>query len=148
MGNEPAVAAPALRIRRTFRAPQALLFKAWTDPAMMSQWFARGSGTPPAVVVHVDPRPGGVYVVDVHDPRGVKCRMQGAYREVDPPNKLSFTWWYDRASYGPSIVTVELRALDASATELTLTHEGLPENAQKGTNEGWADCFGMLDKAL
>ena len=84
----------------------------------------------------------------VQDPQGVKYRMQGTYREVDAPNKLSFTWWYDRASYGPSIVTVELRALDASTTELTLTHEGLPERVQDGTNKGWADCFGMLEKAL
>lgn len=148
MGTQQEVSAPVLRIRRTFRAPQALVFQAWTDPAMMSKWFARGSGTPPAVVIHADPRPGGVYVVDVQDPAGTKYRMQGNYREVDPPNKLSFTWWYDRATYGPSLVTIELRALDASTTELTLTHEGLPEREQKGTNAGWTDCFDMLDKAL
>jgi uncharacterized protein YndB with AHSA1/START domain len=148
MGIQQEVSSPVVRIRRTFKAPQALVFKAWTDPVMMSHWFARGSGTPPGVVIHTDPRPGGVYVVDVLDKDGVKYRMQGTYREVDAPNRLSFTWWYDRATYGPSLVTVELRALDSGTTELTLTHAGLPESSQKDTNAGWTDCFDMLDKAL
>jgi uncharacterized protein YndB with AHSA1/START domain len=149
MQREEHVQTPAaVQVRRTFQAPQALVFKAWTDAAMMSKWFARGPDTPPGIVIHNDPRPGGVYVVDVFGKDGLKYRMQGAYKEVEPPNRLSFTWWYDRADYGPSLVTVEFRPAGPGATEVILTHEQLPERMQEGHRKGWVECFEMLERAL
>ena len=50
-------------VRRTFKAPPELVFRAFTDATMLSQWFARSPDTPPGIVIHHDPRPGGVYVV-------------------------------------------------------------------------------------
>lgn len=139
----------AVQVRRTFQASQALVFNAWTDASMMSKWFARAPDTPPGVVIHNDPRPGGVYVVDVFGKMdGQTYRMQGTYKEVQPPNLLSFTWWYDRADYGPSIVTVEFRAVGPNATEVILTHDQLPERMQEGHRTGWIECFEMLSLAV
>jgi len=139
----------AVQVRRTFKAPADLVFKAWTDASMMSQWFARAPDTPPGIVIHNDPRPGGVYVVDVFGKMdGLTYRMQGTYTEVQPPTRLAFTWWYDRADYGPSLVTIELRPVGPNATEVILTHEQLPERMQEGHRKGWEECFDMLSRLV
>jgi uncharacterized protein YndB with AHSA1/START domain len=144
MDAHAATTTPAVEVTRTYRAPQALVFKALTDPSMLVEWFARAPGTPPASIVHADVRPGGVYVIDVVGPEdGLTYRMQGTYREVQPPDRLSFTWWHDRADYGPSIVTIVLRERGDS-TELTLTHELLPERMRAPHHQGWIGCLDGL----
>jgi uncharacterized protein YndB with AHSA1/START domain len=142
-------ASPAVQVRRTFNAPADLVFKAWIDPSMMSQWFARAPGTAPGVVIHNDPRPGGVYVVDVVGPEdGLTYRIQGRYTDVQPPARLAFTWWHDRADYGPSLVTIELRAVGSNATEVVLTHEQLPARMEDAHRKGWEECFDMLGRLV
>ncbi len=145
MPPQERVHTPAVvEIRRTFQAPQSVVFDAWTTASTLSKWFARAPDTAPGVVVHHDPRPGGVYVVDVFGKDGLTYRMQGMFKEVQRPSRLSFTWWYDRADYGPSLVTVEFRAAGPNATEVVLTHEQLPERMLEGHRQGWNECFDSL----
>ena len=147
--DRPVAQAAVVRITRTFQAPPPVVFKAWTDPKMMSEWFARAPGTPPGNVIEVNAVPGGKYVVEVAGPEDGKAyRMQGTYKEVRPFERLSFTWWYTGADFAESLVTVDIRPSGERESELTLTHTLLPLAQVEPHRHGWQECFTMLDGAL
>ena len=131
-----------LHLRRTFTATPTRVFRAWTEPAEMKQWKAPAEGTVP--VAEVDLRVGGRYRIDMRMPDGSEHRVTGTYREVDPPRKLSYTWfWETNADMGETLVTVEFRDLGGS-TEVVLTHDLFPTDQDRQTHEqGWV---GSLDK--
>ncbi len=157
----------AVQIRRTFTAPREKVFQAWLDPKMMPRWFGRGIKEQPHTrVVELDARTGGHYKVEVSCPPDIRpdeqnherCqsapdlriyKMQGQYREVRPPERLVFTWWWEGADFRDSLVTVEFRALGQSNfTEVLLTHELLPEKEREDHRQGWEGCFNMLEETL
>ena len=57
MSNPTETTSRELTITRTFDAPRALVFKAWTDPAQVAQWWGPAGWSNP--VCEIDPRPGG-----------------------------------------------------------------------------------------
>jgi uncharacterized protein YndB with AHSA1/START domain len=147
--DRPVAEEAVVRITRTFQAPPSVVFQAWTDAKMMSEWFARAPGTPPGRVIEVDAVPGGKYVVEVVGPEdGKTYRMQGTYREVRPPERLSFTWWYTGADFAESIVTIDIRPSGERESELTLTHTLLPRAQIEAHRHGWHECFRNLELAL
>jgi len=75
-------------ITRIFDAPRALVFKAWTDPAHLSQWWGPRGFTNP--VCEVDPRVGGTLRIVMRAPDGAEHPMIGVFREIDPPARLVF----------------------------------------------------------
>ena len=96
----------AVIVTRTFAAPRELVFRACTEAPLMSQWFARGPKMPEGKILELDARPGGRYLIEVvSDMDGRTYRMQGTYREVIRPSRVSFTWWYDLADFDESLVT-------------------------------------------
>ncbi|HTV40214.1 MAG TPA: SRPBCC domain-containing protein [Candidatus Sulfotelmatobacter sp.] len=75
-------------IIREFSAPRELVFKAWTDPKQLAQWWGpRGFANP---VCEWDVRPGGKIYDVMRSPDGVEYPMGGEFREIVPPEKLSF----------------------------------------------------------
>lgn len=146
----------AVQVKRTFAAPREKVFEAWINPKMMTKWFPRGAtDMPPTEIVECDPRPGGRYRVNVVCPVDSELRekrvynMQGTYQEVKPPERLVFTWWWPEADFQPTLVTVDFRVLgESNFTEVTLTHERLPEKEREEHRQGWIGCFAMLEKAL
>jgi len=142
--------APALTVVRTFAAPVAEVFAAWTDPALLEQWLAPD----PCVVLEAsaDARPGGQYRVVVVTPGGDLHVTTGEYREVVPDARLVKTWVYEGPNAPdryPTLLTVEFRATGPRATEITLRQEQLltPED-RAGNREGWRLCFNKLDALL
>jgi len=76
-------------ITREFAAPRELVFKAWTETQLLSQWWGpRGFTTP---VCQWDARPGQTIHVVMRAPNGTDYPMGGAFREVTPPERLVFT---------------------------------------------------------
>ncbi len=57
-----------LILTRIIDAPREKVFKAWTDPTLMKQWFAPLPWTTPHV--EVDLRPGGSNLVVMRGPDG------------------------------------------------------------------------------
>ncbi|MGH9815284.1 MAG: SRPBCC family protein [Candidatus Acidiferrales bacterium] len=146
----PSIAPEVVEVRRTFTAPREKVFQAWIDPKMMSKWFARGTKMPPAKVLKADVRPGGEYHVQVTcPPNDTIYELHGSYKEVRPPERLVFTWWFEALDFRDSVVTVEFRELGQSGfTELHLKHELLPESQRKDHLEGWQDCLQSLEWTL
>ncbi|MGB6351221.1 MAG: SRPBCC domain-containing protein [Pseudolabrys sp.] len=74
---------------RVFNAPRALVWKAWTDPKMMAQWFGpRGFTTP---VCELDVRVGGSLRIVMRGPDGNDYPMKGVFREVKTLERLVFS---------------------------------------------------------
>jgi uncharacterized protein YndB with AHSA1/START domain len=76
-------------LTRVFDAPRALVWRAWTDPKMMAQWFGPRGFT--SSVPQLEPRVGGALRIVMHGPDGNDYPMKGVFREVVPPEKLVFT---------------------------------------------------------
>src|SRR5277367_5662630 len=76
-------------ITREFDAPRELVFKVWTDPKRLAQWWGPRGFTNP--VCEWDARPGREIYVVMRAPNGARYPMGGEFREVTAPEKLVFT---------------------------------------------------------
>jgi uncharacterized protein YndB with AHSA1/START domain len=75
-------------ITRVFDAPRELVFKLWTDPKHMAQWWGPRGFTNP--VCELDVRVGGKIRIDMRAPDGTVYPMTGTFREIMPPRRLIF----------------------------------------------------------
>jgi uncharacterized protein YndB with AHSA1/START domain len=154
MTSQPGGPETSLRIRRVFPAPRERVWAAWTQREQLEEWMCKDVPTHDPKYVGLDVRPGGRYAMEIPLPDG-KYVGQGTFREVQPPEKLVFTWSWTRVPEKPgedlggeSVVTVELFDRGAS-TEMLFTHTGLktPE-IHEGTRTGWQGCFEALERTL
>ena len=84
-----ATAERELVITRVFDAPRRLVFRMWTDPKHVAQWWGPNGFTNP--VCDMDPRPGGAIRIVMRAPDGAEHPMIGTFREVMEPERLVFT---------------------------------------------------------
>ena len=139
---------PVLLLERTYDAPPERVFAAWTEPALLSQWW----GPPGSVVelAEVDLRVGGRYRLGIQPEPHTTYYVTGVYQAVQPPHKLVFTWRWENAEMdiGASLVTIELQP-NGHKTDLRLTHEQLPnEEARRSHREGWIGILQELHNFL
>lgn len=138
---------PTLRLERRFAAPRERVFRAWTDAAELSQWFAP-TDEHKTKVVALDVRVGGRYCIEMHPPSGNVHIVVGTFREVRPPDKLVFTWAWEGKDMGETLVTLEFRDR-AGSTDLILTHELFPtQELRDEHNKGWDGCLRRLAKLV
>jgi uncharacterized protein YndB with AHSA1/START domain/DNA-binding transcriptional ArsR family regulator len=78
-----------LTLTRVFDAPRELVFKAWTDPRLVAEWWSPHGFTNAAV--ELDLRPGGAIYILMRWPDGRDNPMKGTYHEIVPPERLVFT---------------------------------------------------------
>jgi uncharacterized protein YndB with AHSA1/START domain len=121
-------------VTRVVQAPCDVVFRAWTDPAQLSQWFG------PAEIqcrgFTGDMRVGGAYRVHMVSPKGDHIAF-GEYRQITPNKRLQFSWQWEKYAMPDSLVTVDFEDL-GHATRLTLVHEGLPDQEDRDEhNHGW-----------
>lgn len=133
---------PSLTLRRRLNAPPVLVYRAWTDPAMIVHWWGpTGAETQSAVA---DPRPGGRYHIVFSTPDGESHDVSGTYRDADPHSLLAFTWMWRTLPDRASFVTLTFVDDGTGGTDFTLLHEQFyDEAARDGHRYGWT---GALDK--
>jgi uncharacterized protein YndB with AHSA1/START domain len=78
-----------VKIQRVFSAPRDLVWKAWTDPALLAQWFGPSCFT--SSVPNWDLRVGGELRIVMHGPDGNDYPMKGVFLEIVPPERLMFS---------------------------------------------------------
>src|ERR1044071_428687 len=81
--------ARSLVMTRTFDAPRALVFRAWTDPSHIAQWWGPHGFTNPRC--EWDARPGGKIHIDMRGPDGTVYPMPGEFHEVAALERLVFS---------------------------------------------------------
>ena len=84
-----------LVLSRVLRAPREKLYRCWTEPALITQWFTPPPYTTPSA--EVDVRPGGSSVITMRSPEGQEFPNRGVYLEVVPNERLVFTDAFTRA---------------------------------------------------
>lgn len=128
----------SLSISRTLPAPPQAVWRAFTEPAALAEWFwpAASFGT----TAELDVRPGGRLRISAPR-RGIA--VSGSYVDVSPPQRLVFTWRWD-GEPAETLVTLTLRATDGGC-ELLLVHERFgDEDARDANALGWSDCLDRL----
>src|SRR5476651_1491699 len=86
-----------LQLNRVFDAPRELVFKAWTDAKQFHQWFGAAACDGGSLQsTKVDARVGGKYRLQVRRADGEFFTTVGTYREVKPPERLVFTWAFEK----------------------------------------------------
>ena len=75
-------------ITRVFDAPRALVFKMWTDPKHMAQWWGPHDFTNP--VCELDARVGGAILIHMRAPDGTVHPMTGTFREIVEDERIVF----------------------------------------------------------
>jgi uncharacterized protein YndB with AHSA1/START domain len=143
-----------LVITRIFDAPRELVFKAWTDPKHVAQWWGPRGFTNP--VCEMDVRPGGAILIHMRGPDGVVFPTKGVFREIVEPERLVFTDSALEDEEGnpqfETLTTVTF-AEHEGKTKLTLhvivvKAEMVAEGAFAGMEEGWNQSLDKLTEYL
>ena len=93
--NAASVEDRELVLTRLIDAPREKLFRAWTDPELLRQWFAPLPYTTPTA--ELDVRPGGSSLIVMRAPDGTDMPLNGVYLEVIRNERLVFTNAYTEA---------------------------------------------------
>lgn len=126
-----------IRVERVFDAPRDHVFRVWTDPALIPEWW--GNGT---TVEEMDVREGGHYRFRTENGMVV----EGEFREVEPPGRLVQT-------FQNHLQTLEFEDVDEGRTKLTQTMrfdstEQRDMTMQYGVEAGAEAGFERVDKVL
>jgi len=84
---------PIIVMSRTFDAPRALVWKAWTEPEHVARWW--GPRRYVNTVLEMDVRPGGRWRIEQRGADGRVHRFRGVYHEVIEPERLVNTFIYE-----------------------------------------------------
>ena len=136
-----------LEIERLIAAPPERVFELWTEPELVVRWWGpEGFDTPAS---SLDLREGGQWRTTMRSPEGKLMTVSGAYRKIEPPRLLSFTWgWEDEAGMRghETLVTVRLDATPGG-TKLRLRQETFQtKEACDQHTHGWASALNRLEK--
>jgi uncharacterized protein YndB with AHSA1/START domain len=136
-----------LRIERTFPAPAAAVFDAWTSEEVMRRWWHTELGWETAEA-EVDLRVGGAVRVVMRDPiKDVEYGGGGYYTEIERPTRLAFTWIWDDDTRR-TLIELDFSETDGITT-VSFTHSGLwDEEAVRSHEDGWGKIFDNLERTL
>lgn len=141
-----------IRITRVFDAPRDLVWKAWTNPAMLVHWF--GCAAFGTVSAEADVREGGQYRVVLRNPAGEEIPIYGTYTAVRPVGHLAFTHLWakppvpENPAHHTTHVTVDLHA-EGSRTRMEFRQTGLATEASRDSHVGgWCDSMDALALVL
>jgi uncharacterized protein YndB with AHSA1/START domain len=144
-------------VTRVFDAPRELVWKAWTDPKYVMQWWGPNGCTSP--FCEMDFRVGGKFLICMRTPDGQEGWNAGEYHEIALHEKIVSSMYFsdskgnrvDPAQYG-----IEHEAIDGAhdvvlfedigngQTKLTFIGNDTMQNAlESGQMEGWKE---QLDK--
>jgi uncharacterized protein YndB with AHSA1/START domain len=150
MTNPTSAADRELVLTRVIDAPREKLFRAWTQPELLKQWFAPLPYTTPSA--ELDVRPGGANFIVMRGPDGTEIPCGGVYLEVVENERLVFTDAFTKA-WEPSekpFMTVILTFEEAGGkTKYTArvrhwTVADREAHEKMGFYQGWGQCADQL----
>lgn len=134
-------------INRLIDAPRELVFKVWTSPEHVVNWWGPNGFT--TTMQTMDVRPGGTWEFIMHGPDGTDFKNRYAYGDVEPPSRLTY-----RHLTGP-IFTSEVLFDDRDGqtnVTMTLTFDEAKIRdhviEQYGAVEGGNQTLGRLEEYL
>ena len=139
-----------LVLTRLIDAPREKVFRCWTDPALLKQWFAPLPWT--IASVEMDLRPGGTSLIVMKSPEGQEFPNPGIVLEVVKNEKIVFTDAYTKAwepSAKPFMTAIVTFADEGGKTRYTAralhwTAEDRKTHEDMGFHQGWGLCADQL----
>ncbi|MEA2704545.1 MAG: hypothetical protein QOD63_2490 [Actinomycetota bacterium] len=141
---------PLVRITREFDAAPAKVFRAHTDPELVTQWLAPRRHE--VRIDHYDCRTGGSYRY-VHASDGNEYGFHGCFHEVRPSELIVQTFTFEGFPDGVALERLVFEDLGDGRTRLTATSlvdsfEGRDAFLASGMEEGVHEVYERLDELL
>lgn len=148
-----------VQVTRSFKAPRALVFRAFTEPELIRRWMLGPPGWS-MPVCEMDLRVGGTYRWRWRsDSDGKEFGFAGTFREVQPPSRLVHTERYDPGTVGDSYPTAGETMITTTFTEeggtTTITtvmeygsKEARDAAVKTGMTNGMEQSYQLLDRIL
>jgi uncharacterized protein YndB with AHSA1/START domain len=138
-----------IRTERIFNAPRERVWKAFTNPELVAQWWGRGNKL---VIERFEPKRGGHWRVVEHGPEGPNG-FEGRFREVTPPERVVQTFEWDGMPGHVIVETMTLEDLGDGRTKMvnvSLFHttEERDGMLNSGMEQGMNESHAALDKVL
>lgn len=138
-----------IHTERVFDASRSAVWRAFTEPDLLAQWWGRGN---PVDVERMDVQRGGHWRYVEHAPEGAEG-FEGRYREVTPPERIVETFEWDGLPGQVSLETISLVQLDSGHTRvvtdtLFMTAEERDGMLVSGMEDGLAESYAALDSLL
>ncbi len=158
-------------ITRIFDAPRDLVWKAWTTPELVKEWWGPKDFTAPSI--QMDFRVGGKYLFCMHGPKGTEFDKDfwsaGRFKEIVPKKKIVSTDFFsdekgnkvNPTTYGldpayppEATVIVTFESVLDDQTKLTIEYPRPASDAafeamkKSRMEDGWNSSFDKLQKTL
>jgi uncharacterized protein YndB with AHSA1/START domain len=136
--------AKTITVERHLGAPPEQVFDAWLNPDQAGQWLFR---TPDGTLelCEIDARIGGRFRID--ERRGADVAEHfGEYVALERPRRIAFDFW---TSFSDERTRISIDiAADGDGSLLTLTHQGVWDDFEDRTRQGWTMILDGLARAL
>jgi uncharacterized protein YndB with AHSA1/START domain len=143
-----------LVLERTVDVPRHLVWRAWTEPELLTQWFTPAPWTTPEAEIELEP--GGIFRTLMRSPEGEEQGGTGCILEVVKDAKLVWT-----GALGPGFrpvpvpegvpvftAVITLESVDGGTKYRALVLHGDEEGRRKheamGFQEGWGAALDQL----
>ena len=142
-----------LSLQRVIRAPRAVVWRAWTDPSQLEQWWVPAPAV--ARVDRLEAQPGGAFVTRISDD-GVQFgpHMDASFLVVDDRERLVFTnavdsrWRPTRPDPIAMVAEIVLRDHPDGTDYRVVVRHGDPaaraRHEELGFFDGWGAVTGQL----
>lgn len=144
-----------LRLERLLDAPRANVWRCWTEPELLAQWFAPPSWK--TEVKTLELRPGGASHIVMRGPNGELSDGVGVFLEAVPEQRLVFTNAYTAGwipAPQPAVVPFMTTFIELSdehtktrhtVRALHWTDHARIQHEERGFHEGWQQSTGQLE---
>lgn len=135
-----------LEIERDLAAPRGAVFRAFTEPELLSEWFGPHAFRVPLESVSIQAVEGGhqrFTMVHVDDP-SITSPVEARFVELDEPRRIVGV-----QEVGPITMTMEVD-IEAvpGGSRLRIRQHPHPERLLDAAKAGWGESFEKLDRAL
>jgi uncharacterized protein YndB with AHSA1/START domain len=142
-----------LVLEKTLNAPREKIYRCWTEPELLKQWFAPKPWTTPTA--EMDVRPGGASNITMRSPEGQDFPNQGQYLALEPGKRIVFTDaftgnWAPKDGAPFFVGEVILEDAGAGKTKYIAkakhwTEEAKAQHEKMGFHTGWGMCADQLE---
>lgn len=148
------MAAHELVLTRLIDAPPEKVYRCWTEPELLKQWFAPRPYTTP--VAELDVRPGGSANIVMRGPDGKDLPNPGVYLEVVPGRRIVSTDAYVTAwepSQKPFLTIVVTFDPENGKTRYTArarhwSAADCEAHEKMGFHQGWGAATDQLEQLV
>jgi uncharacterized protein YndB with AHSA1/START domain len=135
-------------ITREFTAPRQLVYKAWTTPELIKQWWSAKRGE--VTVAEVDLRVGGRWRYVMVADRGFEVAFHGEYRELIKNERIVSTEVFEGMPEAEAVDTMTFTEVDGRTTVTILvqhtTREHRDAHINSGMEGGLQDALDLLEQ--